>query len=359
MKILLLTLLTIIQAHALSPVISEYCNNGNSLANYAVKTIFEKKFCSRMYPSSIKESFDHKHDYPHSEINLSLEPEIYISKYKTIWESNILDKKMQHIHLSDHEILSALDWDEVLTFNLKAKKIVEESNSKDFIRDFYANNLNRKTKRKLNQLIEEMTYFFSSTNFSLTYGLGAIPKFHPLFTELLLEQFYFIHKNNNGLVRGNQAWLSLPKINDFEKGALTLELINYYLYDKSDSFSRYTKITHEEEAPRPEHQVSNTLMFVNIGSLLSMVSDVDCGQWGFKPATHRQLIQALFSSYKNFEGEDLFRVIIKKNIKACGSIEVYQNDIPYPLSPYYGNTSQEYLSKKHNFIINVFEKYTP
>lgn len=328
-----------------------YCSKNSEYSGYMRKTFFEDNYCHRMFPNSVKESLSENFDVPGPAIDLNIVPEIHIAKNKTQWHSEILSISTQDIILSNEDILSAVDWDIILEFNKMAYEIVQSSKSKNFIKDFYSRSLPRNTKKKISSLISQMDSFFKSTSFTMTYGLSAISDFHPLFTELLLEMFYNLHDSSSSLSNMKGGWLKMPK-DDTSKGQVTLELVNRFLYTRNDSFSTVVLKS------ASEHQLEKTLQFTNIGIMLMFTSSSDCLAWGFKPASHRQLLQNLFANYANFEGQDLYRRIIMNNKLACGDTALYIDGIGYPQSPFFGSYP-EVIQEKVNFFKKNLKKYSP
>lgn len=351
--ILLVTILgfTTKASLGLSTEMKAYCSTHSEFSGYMRKTFFEDNYCHRMFPNSIKESLSENFDVPSSAIDLNIESTIHVAKNKTQWHSKILNPSVQDITLSDEEILAAADWDIILEFNKMAHEIVQTSKSNNFIKDFYSRSLPRNTKKKITSLITQMNSFFKSTSFTMTYGLGAISDFHPLFTELLLEMFYHLHDSSSSLSNMKGGWLKMPN-DDTSKAQVTLELVNRFLYTRNDSFSNVVL------KDVSEHQLEKTLQFTNIGIMLMFTSSSNCLAWGFKPASHRQLLQFLFSKYANFEGQDLYQRIVMNNKLACGDTALYIDGIGYPQSPYFGKYP-EVIKEKVKFFKKNLKKYSP
>ncbi len=118
--------------------------------------------------------------------------------------------------LNTHFLDQALDWESLLDLNRESYKLWNDIKDKLEVSDaeltdlYFSNNIrSREINQKIKLFKKQVKAFLFSTTFQLTYGLSYIENFHPLFSQVIVEN-YLKHAYVDRV-----DWTSPPKVDIF------------------------------------------------------------------------------------------------------------------------------------------------
>ena len=294
----------------------------------------EARFCERMFPENASSAFLPKYDMPAELLHvpssqLKQDAERWMAEKKYSVSSYRYRERATARNVSSFESykkntsvesvdVQKIDWDLLLQFNFAAADFWESAlacnGDAEKVRSAYKagsgfcpNNKGKDEElvANLRMLRENFRSYLTSTLLPDFKGAQIVARFHPLFTQMLLEDLAI-----------------MTRYVGYDREAMPFVITQQYKFLRNDPSTRmlYQSIGDSYHmGEKYVHEYAFTKFLSNIASLLTIVPDEQCENWGLWPGASRSIIYGIDKIWSDYMKADTEILTAKINY-ACGNV---------------------------------------